>query len=156
MERVITMHKKTRLATISALIVFGAASTSLAGSLNNETLELTEAQLDAVTAGSIGVDAVSGAVAIGPVLALTFTNATGVVGTSFVDEEIRGTAAVGNARGLSIAAGEGSVRATSADTSLNNPGGTTFSAGGVFDGGIMKLEYSATAGYNNVGFGPIF
>lgn len=150
------MHKMTRLATISAMIVLGAASPSLAGSLDNQALELTEAQLDAVTAGAIGIDAVSGAIAVGPVLALTQTNATGLVGASFIDDEVRGTAGVGNARGLAIAAGEGSVRGTLANTSINNPGGTNFSAGGIFDAGIMRLEYSATAGYNNIGFGPIF
>jgi hypothetical protein len=149
------MHKKILVATISAVSVFVAASTSLADPLKNQTLELTETQLDAVTAGSIGADAEAAAGAIGSIIAVTLTDSTALVGASFFGEEIRGTAGVGQARGVAIAAGEGASRATFASSSLDNPEGTTFSRSGVFNGGVIRLEYSTTAGYSNIGFAPI-
>jgi hypothetical protein len=149
-----TMQKKMFLAGIVATFAFQGASTTLAGSPEEGVVELTEVQFDAVTAGTAAGSASADAIAVGPLFAMALTDTTALAGASFLGDEIRGTAVSGIAISTAIAVGEGSIRLTSAETAVTNPGGNlaTLSASGALDFGIMQIQYSSSVGYRKFYF----
>jgi hypothetical protein len=140
-----TMQKKMFLAGIVATFAFQGASTTLAGSPEEGAVELTEVQFDAVTAGTAAGSASADAITVGPLFAMALTDTTALAGASFLGDEAISTA---------IAVGEGSIRLTSAETAVTNPGGNlaTLSASGALDFGIMQIQYSSSVGYRKFYF----
>jgi hypothetical protein len=137
---------------LTAIVLFGAAGVPLADPLASGPFELTGPQLDAVTAGSTGGEAVAAAIATGELIALAQTGTTTTATASFLGDEIHGSAATAISTGVAIGAGEGAGRAAAAEADTTAEGDVVSGSGsGTVSVLSVEISYAISASFGTVG-----